>query len=213
MTVTVVIRVGSAGGAAVGLVTPFCQDGRTLRCLCRGDRAAAKARGAAISSTCPPSASRATSCARGTALRGVLPSSSFPPLMVDAAADNDTLTTATVVSRDGASVVGGDDSDPSEASSSDSDETMSMSSSVSCAALLTLPLPPPVSRGMTFNKQVRVLPIPPIEDFTAEQLYRKYTIRFELRENKARNKRENATEENAMAICPLSGELLHPAHL
>ena len=117
----------------------------------------------------------------------------------------------------------GDDSDPSEASSSDSDETMSASSSGSCAALLTLPpLLLPVGRGVTFNEQVRVLPIPPIEDYTPEQRYRMYANRFELRENKARNKREyefdghdwrNATEEHAMAICPLSGELLHPAHL
>ncbi|KAL3774519.1 hypothetical protein ACHAW5_003816 [Stephanodiscus triporus] len=132
-----------------------------------------------------------------------------PPLMVDTAADNDN-----VDNGDGClpgtvpASSEGDDSDPSEASSSDSDETMSTSS--------------PGAAGMTFNEQVRVLPIPPIEDFTHEQLYRKYTNRFELRENKARNKREykfdghdwrNTTEENAMAICPLSGELLHPAHL
>ena len=48
-----------------------------------------------------------------------------------------------------------------------------------------------------------------------------YANRFELRENKSRNKKEyefdnydwrNATEENSMAVCP-SGELLHPAHL
>jgi hypothetical protein len=75
---------------------------------------------------------------------------------------------------------------------------------------------------VTFNEQVRVLPIPPLGDYTPEQRYRMYANRFELRENKSRNKREyefdnydwrNATEEHAMAVCPMSGELLHPAHL
>ena len=75
---------------------------------------------------------------------------------------------------------------------------------------------------MTFNEQVRVLPIPPLGDYTPEQRYRMYANRFELRANKARNKIEyeydnhdwrNATEERGMAVCPTSGELLHPAHL
>lgn len=80
---------------------------------------------------------------------------------------------------------------------------------------------PQLSRGVSFNEQVRVLPIPPITAYTPEQRYKMYANRFELRENKTRNKKEyefnnydwrNATEENSMAICPLSGELLHPAH-
>ena len=84
--------------------------------------------------------------------------------------------------------------------------------------------PPPqlIKRGVSFNEQVRVLPIPPITAYTPEQRYKMYANRFELRENKTRNKKEyefdnydwrNATEENSMAVCPLSGELLHPAHL
>lgn len=78
------------------------------------------------------------------------------------------------------------------------------------------------NKGVTFNEQVRVLPIPPISAYTSEQRFRMYANRFELRENKMRNKKEyefdgydwrNATEEHSMAICPMSGELLHPAHL
>lgn len=78
------------------------------------------------------------------------------------------------------------------------------------------------SKGVSFNEQVRVLPIPPISSYSLDQRYRMYANRFELRENKVRNKKEyefdgynwrNATEEHSMAICPVSGELLHPAHL
>eukprot|EP00571_Detonula_confervacea_P015642 CAMPEP_0172310150 /NCGR_PEP_ID=MMETSP1058-20130122/11321_1 /TAXON_ID=83371 /ORGANISM="Detonula confervacea, Strain CCMP 353" /LENGTH=256 /DNA_ID=CAMNT_0013022917 /DNA_START=29 /DNA_END=799 /DNA_ORIENTATION=+ len=80
----------------------------------------------------------------------------------------------------------------------------------------------PAAKGVTFNEHVRVLPIPPVSAYTPNQRFRMYANRFELRENKVRNKREyefdnydwrNATEEHSMAICPLSGELLHPAHL
>ncbi|KAL3809158.1 hypothetical protein ACHAXA_004657 [Cyclostephanos tholiformis] len=129
----------------------------------------------------------------------------------------------------------GGDSDPSESSDQD-DETMSAASSsststystnddreeASCASITDATPPVLPCKGVTFNEQVRVLPIPPIEDYTPEQRYRMYANRFEVRENKIRNKREyefdnydwrNATEENAMAICPMSGELLHPAHL
>jgi hypothetical protein len=83
-------------------------------------------------------------------------------------------------------------------------------------------VPQLIKRGVSFNEQVRVLPIPPITAYTHEQRYKMYANRFELRENKTRNKKEyefdnydwrNATEENSMAVCPLSGELLHPAHL
>mmetsp|Transcript_20668 Transcript_20668/g.37331 ORF Transcript_20668/g.37331 Transcript_20668/m.37331 type:complete len:241 (-) Transcript_20668:162-884(-) len=84
------------------------------------------------------------------------------------------------------------------------------------------PADQPAAKGVSFNEQVRVLPIPPITAYTLEQRYRMYANRFELRENKIRAKKEyefdgydwrNATEEPHMAICPLSGELLHPAHL
>jgi len=80
----------------------------------------------------------------------------------------------------------------------------------------------PAAKGVSFNEQVRVLPIPPLTSYTQEQRYRMYANRFELRENKIRAKKEyefdgydwrNATEETSMAICPMSGELLHPAHL
>ena len=84
-------------------------------------------------------------------------------------------------------------------------------------------VPNPILRkGVTFNEQVRVLPIPPLQDYTPEQRYKMYANRYELRENKLRNKREyefdkydwrNATEEHAMSVCPVSGELLHPVHL
>lgn len=84
-------------------------------------------------------------------------------------------------------------------------------------------VPNPILRkGVTFNEQVRVLPIPPLQDYTPEQRYKMYANRYELRENKLRNKREyefdkydwrNVTEEHAMSVCPVSGELLHPVHL
>ena len=81
------------------------------------------------------------------------------------------------------------------------------------------PTPIQLQHGVSFNKQVRVLPIPPIAAYTPEQRYRMYTNRFELCENKSRNKKEyefdnydwrNVTEEGNMIVCPLSGELLHP---
>lgn len=77
-------------------------------------------------------------------------------------------------------------------------------------------------KGVSFNENVRVLPIPPLAAYTLEQRTEMYTNRFELRLTKARNKKEyefdgfdwrNATEEANMAICPMSGDLLHPAHL
>lgn len=84
-------------------------------------------------------------------------------------------------------------------------------------------VPNPILRkGVSFNEQVRVLPIPPLQDYTPEQRYKMYANRYELRENKLRNKREyefdkydwrNVTEEHAMSVCPVSGELLHPVHL
>ena len=79
-----------------------------------------------------------------------------------------------------------------------------------------------VTKGVTFNETVRVMPIPPLTAYTAEQRFKMYANRFELKENKARNKKEfqfdgynwrNATEECHMAICPLTGEILHPVHL
>jgi len=78
------------------------------------------------------------------------------------------------------------------------------------------------SKGVTFNEKVRILPIPPISSYSLEQRFKLYANRYELRQIKIRNKKEyafdgydwrNATEEGNMAICPLSGELLHPAHL
>lgn len=98
-------------------------------------------------------------------------------------------------------------------SSSDTDDTMSSSSGASNDKVV---------KGVTFNETVRVMPIPPLTAYTAEQRFRMYANRFELRENKIRNKKEfqfdgydwrNATEECHMAICPMSGEILHPAHL
>lgn len=122
----------------------------------------------------------------------------------------------------------------SEETADDDDETMSNASTTSSDSDAASeaeeeedeqhqpPVLPPPQRGVTFNEQVRVLPIPPIEHYTPEQRYKMYANRVELRQNKLRNKREyefdnydwrNATEEHSMAICPVSGELLHPAHL
>lgn len=102
-------------------------------------------------------------------------------------------------------------------SSSDADDSMSSSSGGS-----EDDAGKKVARCVTFNESVRVMPIPPLESYTAEQRFKMYANRFELRENKLRNKKEfqfdgynwrHATEECHMAICPLSGEILHPAHL
>ena len=80
----------------------------------------------------------------------------------------------------------------------------------------------PVAKGVSFNEQVRVLPIPARTSYTLEQRRQMYTDRVELRDLKVRGKKEfgfdnwdwrNATEEQHMAICPVSGEFLHPAHL
>ncbi|KAL3793214.1 hypothetical protein HJC23_000756 [Cyclotella cryptica] len=114
-------------------------------------------------------------------------------------------------------VIDGYDPPPAMISSSDADDTMSSSSGGSDDDGVI-----PVSKGVTFNETVRVMPIPPVSAYTVEQRFRMYANRFELRENKLRNKKEfqfdgydwrNATEECHMAICPRSGELLHPAHL
>lgn len=111
--------------------------------------------------------------------------------------------------------------DSGSLSNSDADDTMSNSSGGSDdddAGNDNTAVP----KGVTFNETVRVMPIPPISAYTDEQRFRMYANRFELRENKVRNKKEfqfdgydwrNATEEAHMAICPMSGELLHPAHL
>ena len=118
-------------------------------------------------------------------------------------------------------------SDGDETMSSEEDDLSEGGNSLANDDILTdqgannIILPPP-PKGVSFNEQVRVLPIPPITAYTDEQRYRMYANRFELRENKLRNKREyefdgydwrNATEEHSMAICPMSGELLHPSHL
>ena len=104
-------------------------------------------------------------------------------------------------------------------SSSDGDETMS---GCDDETEMAEDEPETPAREVTFNDRVRVLPIPPVMAYSLEQRFRMYANRFELRENKTRNKKEyafdgydwrNATEEGNMAICPLSGELLHPAHL
>jgi len=45
-------------------------------------------------------------------------------------------------------------------------------------------------KGVSFNENVRVLPIPPLAAYTLEQRTDMYTNRFELRLTKARNKKE-----------------------
>lgn len=104
--------------------------------------------------------------------------------------------------------------------SSDSDSAMSSDDDMSADS--SGGTDRPIAKGVSFNEQVRVLPIPPLTAYTMEQRQNMYANRFELRETKLRAKKEyefdgfdwrNATEEHSMAICPVSGELLHPAHL
>lgn len=110
------------------------------------------------------------------------------------------------------------DGDDTMSTTESSDDASTDEASSSNSATNTRP---PI-KGVSFNERVRVMPIPPISTYTIEQRFRMYANRFELRENKARNKKEYAydgydwrmaTEEGNMAICPLSGVLLHPAHL
>lgn len=114
-------------------------------------------------------------------------------------------------SCDGDSVSDGDDT--METEETDDDDLSSSSSSSSTVSSKV--------KGVSFNESVRVLPIPPLSHYTLEQRRNMYANRFEVRENKVRNKKEfafdnydwkNCTEERAMVICPLSGNLLHPAH-
>ena len=121
----------------------------------------------------------------------------------------------------------GENSDQSSDTSSEDDDDMG--DDLATATLLLannvtgVGVPNPILRkGVTFNEQVRVLPIPPLQDYTPEQRYKMYANRYELRENKLRNKREyefdkydwrNVTEEHAMTVCSVSGELIHPVHL
>ncbi len=116
------------------------------------------------------------------------------------------------------SCVDDDDTDTSADGEDDTMDTVTedddQSSSSSSTALSKV-------KGVSFNESVRVLPIPPLSHYTLEQRRNMYTNRFEVRENKLRNKKEyafdnydwkNCTEENSMVICPMSGNLLHPAH-
>ena len=172
---------------------------------------------------------------------------STPPPIVLSMDDEDTDTTTTDSDGPPELVRSNDDDGESESEGSsseggslsstedDDDETMSdagFSDIVSevadtdvdddddaTSSSVSLKPPTPIQRGVSFNEQVRVLPIPPITSYTPEQRYRMYANRFELRENKSRNKKEyefdnydwrNVTEEGNMIVCPLSGELLHP---
>ena len=142
-----------------------------------------------------------------------------PPRMVRAESDSDTSESTS-----------GDDDDDEETmsdagsslASDDDDDALIKDNNNNANNNNNHNQPVVLTKGVSFNEQVRVLPIPPIASYTPEQRYKMYANRFELRENKTRNKKEyefdnydwrNATEEHCMAICPLSGELLHPAHL
>jgi len=76
-------------------------------------------------------------------------------------------------------------------------------------------------KGVSFNEDVRVLPIPDASCYTSTQRKKMYANSQEVRSNKIRNKKEfrydgydwrNATEEWEMAVCMVTGELVHPAH-
>ena len=105
-----------------------------------------------------------------------------------------------------------DTTDEDDTMDTDADDDRSSSSSSTASSKV---------KGVSFNESVRVLPIPPLSYYTLEQRRNMYTNRFEVRENKLRNKKEfafdnydwkNCTEECSMVICPMSGSLLHPAH-
>lgn len=76
-------------------------------------------------------------------------------------------------------------------------------------------------KTLSFNENVRVVPIPHISEYSYIQKRNMYSNCQEVRDNKIRNKKEfrydgcdwrNATEEREMPVCALTGELVHPAH-
>ncbi len=139
---------------------------------------------------------------RAWSLRFVSPS---PPMISPTVVDGDSPPSMVISSNDSLSTAGEDDA------MSDCDEGEALGDETESS-----------SKVVTFNEKVRVLPIPPISSYSLEQRFNMYANRYELRQIKIRNKKEyafdgydwrNATEEGNMAICSLSGELLHPAHL
>jgi len=80
---------------------------------------------------------------------------------------------------------------------------------------------PKQKKVLSFNEDVRVVPIPHSSEYSAMQKRKMYSNCQEVRANKIRNKKEfrydgydwrNVTEEWEMPVCALTGELVHPAH-
>ena len=79
----------------------------------------------------------------------------------------------------------------------------------------------PKKRGVSFNMDVKVQPVPHSSTLSAAQRRKMYASSVEVRQNKQRNKKEyrydgydwrNATEEWQMAVDMVTGELVHPVH-
>ena len=79
----------------------------------------------------------------------------------------------------------------------------------------------PKERGVSFNTDVKVQPVPHSSTLSATQRRKMYSSSMEVRQNKQRNKKEyrfdgcdwrNATEEWQMAVDMVTGELVHPVH-
>ena len=75
------------------------------------------------------------------------------------------------------------------------DETMSSADEDSSRRLNA------AKKGVSFNENVRVLPIPPLAAYTFEQRTGMYTNRFELRQTKARNKKEYEFDGKSSIFC------------
>ena len=120
------------------------------------------------------------------------------------------------------SVLSEEASSSSSHPSSDGDETMSNSDDESSSSSGIRSSRSYTLRRVSFNENVRVLPIPPLTHYTPAQKSSMYATRLELRSNKLRNRKEyeydgcnwrNVTEERCMVVCPRTGEFMLPAHV